>query len=139
MRLLIPLLLAALYLTPHQSEAACDSGADAANQSQQALSGGILYTGSCADDNDVLIITGDVSRYESCSVVSTAGVVDLVVSLNGSTYTTSALSLIDLGATDTNPVLVTVALQLYAFPVVFQSIKVLQNGATDATAHLFCK
>jgi hypothetical protein len=46
--------------------------------------------------------------------------------------------LIDLGAEDQIPVLVTVALRVYAFPAKFSRVKVVEAGATDAAAQLNC-
>ncbi len=133
------ILVVLLWIASGESQAACDSGVDAANQATISLGASIIYTGNCADDNDVLIITGDVSSYGACSLMSTVGAVDVLVSLDGTTYSTAALSLRDEGATDTNPVLVSVALRVYLLPVYYRKIKIIQNGATDATAHLFCK
>lgn len=141
MKRLLTFALVALYFSSAvPAHADCDSsGVDASNQAVAPLGTHILYTGNCADDNDVLISTGDISSYDACSLMSTAGVVDVLVSLDGTTFSTAPLSLIDAGATDTNPVLVTVALRVYEIPIAFSKIKILQNGATDATAHLWCK
>lgn len=127
------LFAAAWLLSPQSSEAACSA------QTVQQLGDHVRYTGDCENDNEVLITTGDVSQYEACMLVSTTGAVDVAVSLDGTTYTTAPVSLIDMGSTSTAPVIVTAALRLYAFPLVgVASIRVLQNGATDAAAQLTC-
>lgn len=90
----------------------------------------LLETGSGTNDNDVVIQTGDVSKYRSFFLMSTAGAMDVLVSIDGTNYTTAPLSLIDLGATTTDPVIVTAANRLYAFPCQARFIRVLQNGAT---------
>lgn len=98
----------------------------------------IRYYGSGANDNDVLFTTGDISRYDACTIMSTTGAVDVFVSLDGTNYATSALSLQDMGATSTDPVLVTAADRVYGFVVKARRIQVLQNGATAAAASMLC-
>lgn len=95
----------------------------------------VQYNGVAGvSDNDVLVTTGDVSRYNSFMLISTAGAMDVFVSVDGTNYATAALSLQDMGATTTNPVLVTVANRAYGFRGLFRKIKVLQNGVTGVTA-----
>ena len=89
-----------------------------------------LYTGSGTNDNDVVIQTDVIERHGAYMLMSTTGAMDVFVSLDGTNYTTAALSLIDFGGIVTTPVLVTVANRLYAFRGVFRFIRVLQNGAT---------
>lgn len=89
--------------------------------------------GTGASDNDIIVQTGDVSRYNMFMLSSTAGALDVDVSLNGSDYTTAALSLTDLGATTSDPVVVTAANRMYGFVGSFNLIRVRQNGATPAT------
>lgn len=98
----------------------------------------IRYSGTGTNDNDELFTTGDMSRYDACTLMSTTGAVDVFVSLDGTNYATSALSLQDMGATSTDPVLVTSALRLYGFVMKARRIRVLQNGATGAAASLIC-
>lgn len=122
------------------AQATCtDSNGDGLN-GDIARSGGdsVIYTGSCTDDNEVLIQTGDTLNFDACMVMSTTGVVDVFISLDGTNYITAPLSLADYGAVDTNPVLVTVALRLYGFVSKFWKIRITQNGATDAAASLVC-
>ena len=98
----------------------------------------VRYYGTGTNDDDVLFTTGDVSRYDACTIMSTDGAVDVFVSLDGTNYATSALSLQDMGATSTDPVLVTAADRVYGFVVKARRIRVLQNGATAASASMNC-
>jgi len=118
---------------PEVAQAACQT------QSVSVLGSHVTYENSCTENDEEIIVTGDLSVYDVCSIVSTTGAVDLLVSLDGEvTYTTVAMSFLDKGAVDTVPVNVTAAGTLYAFPVVFTHLKVLQNGATDAAVILRC-
>jgi len=98
----------------------------------------IRYYGTGTNDNDVLFTTGDLSRYDACTIMSTDGAVDVFVSLDGTNYASYALSLQDMGATSTDPVLVTAADRVYGFVVKARRIRVLQNGATAASASMLC-
>lgn len=98
----------------------------------------IRYYGTGVNDNDVLFTTGDMTVYSACTVMSTAGAVDVVVSLDGTNFATSALSLQDFGATTNDPVVVTAAGRVYGFAGKYRKIRVLQNGATAATASMLC-
>ena len=97
-----------------------------------------IYEGDAAGDNDTVIETGDVSGFKSFKIMSTAGAVDVVVSLDGTNYATAAHSLYDLGAELNTPVLVTVANRVYEFYGPYRKVKVLQNGATGAEVDLIC-
>lgn len=92
------------------------------------------FTGTGTNDNDVVIQTDDVQQYDTFFLQSTGGAMDVFVSLDGTNYSTAALSIADLGAEDTVPVLVTVANRTYAFRGKFKYIRVLQNGASAVTA-----
>lgn len=88
-------------------------------------------TGSGINDNDSIFgVIDNVQGFDSFMLMSTAGAMDVFVSLDGTNFTTSALSLVDLGAEDTNPVIVTAANRLYGFRGKFKKIRVDQNGAT---------
>lgn len=99
-----------------------------------------VFSGSGTNDNDVLFTTEDVGLFDRCSIISTAGAVDVYMSptTGGNDFSTAAYSLTDMGATDTNPVLSTVAGRWYGFVFAARRIKVLQFGATAATAYLIC-
>jgi hypothetical protein len=87
-------------------------------------------TGSGTNDNDQVILLDDAGPFDTFLLMSTAGAMDVFVSLDGTNYTTAPLSLADLGASDTIPVLVTVANRMYGFRGKYRKIKILQNGAT---------
>ena len=107
---------------------------------QSLLANGLIFTaGVGVLDNDVVIQTEDVSGYREFSLQSTAGAMDVMVTLDGTNYTTAPLSLIDRGATTSDPVIVTAANRSYAFYGPFYKARVLQNGATAvANACLLC-
>jgi hypothetical protein len=95
----------------------------------------VRYKGGIgASDNDVIVQSGDVSQYDTYLLMTTAGAVDITVSLDGTNYSTAPLSLIDLGATTSDPVLLTAANRIYGFYGTYALVRVLQNGATPATA-----
>lgn len=106
-----------------------------------AISGeATLYQdGTGASDNDIIVQTGDVTNFNTFELFSTAGALDVDVSLNGTDYTTAPHSLTDLGATVSDPVLVTAANRSYRFRGTYRKIRVRQNGATAATkVNLMC-
>lgn len=95
--------------------------------------------GSGVSDNDVVVQSGDVSANDTFLLMSTAGAMDVFVSLDGTNYAASALSLIDKGASTSDPVVVTAAGRVYGFKGTYALIKVMQNGATAvANACLIC-
>lgn len=96
------------------------------------------YSGVGVNDNDILFTIDDKdAQFDTFMLMTTAGAVDVFVSLDGTNYTTAALSLTDLGATDNSTdVLLTTAGRMYAFRGLYAKIRVLQNGATAATAKL---
>lgn len=98
----------------------------------------IAYSGTGTNDNDLLFTSGDMSRFDACVLMSTTGAVDVEVSLDGTNYSTAALSLQDFGATSNDPVLVTVAARVYGFVGKYSKVRVRQNGATGATASMNC-
>ena len=98
----------------------------------------VIYEGDGANDNDTVIETGDVSRFKGFKLMSTTGAVDVLVSLDGTNYSTSAHSLDDLTDELNTPVLVTVAGKVYEFLGHYRKIKILQNGATATDIDLLC-
>lgn len=96
------------------------------------------YYGSASADNGILFTTGDLSRFDACVLMSTDGAVDVYASLDGTNFSTSALSLEDKGATSLDPVLQTAADRVYGFVGKFLFIRVLQVGATASAASLNC-
>ena len=127
------LIVGCMLFASERADAACST------QYEGKFRTSVIYTGDCEDDNEVLFTTTNLTGYSSCTLMSTTGAVDVVASLDASNYSTAPLSLIDMGATDTAPVVVTAALRIYAFPLAgIRYIRVLQNGATDAAASLTC-
>jgi hypothetical protein len=86
--------------------------------------------GSGVNTTDVVIQTKDSMRYDQHQLMSTAGAMQVFVSLDGTNFTTAPLSLIDQGAITSAPVLATVAGRLYGFVGYFAAIQVQQVGAT---------
>lgn len=87
--------------------------------------------GSGTNDNDLIFGTlENMDTYDTFELMSTAGAMDVFVSLDGTNFTTAALSLADLGAITSDPVVVTAANRLYGFRGKFAAIRVRQNGAT---------
>jgi hypothetical protein len=87
-------------------------------------------TGSGTNNNDVCITFENAESFNTFHVMSTAGAMDVLVSLDGTNYSTAPLALEDQGATSSAPVLVTVANRVYGFRGRYKAIRVLQNGAT---------
>jgi hypothetical protein len=88
-------------------------------------------SGSGTNDNDLIFGTLlNMDTYDTFELMSTAGAMDVFVSLDGTNFTTAALSLADLGAITSDPVVVTAANRLYGFRGKFAAIQVRQNGAT---------
>ncbi len=82
-------------------------------------------------DNSIVLETSDVSQFDEFIIMSSAGAMDILVSLDGSTFTTAPLSMADLGATSTAPVIVTAAGRLYGFRNSIKVIRVFQNGGVN--------
>lgn len=100
---------------------------------KRQLSAGIAGTG----DNTIVLETTDVSHFETFTLMSTAGAMDVDVSLDGTNFTTAPLSMADLGSTATAPVIVTAAGRLYGFRGNYKIIRVRQNaGVAVANALL---
>lgn len=82
-----------------------------------------------ANSGDIAIQTNDVQQFDTFVLVSQAGAMQVMVSLDGTNFTTAPLSLTDLGATTTAPVTVTAANRMYGFRGKFMIVQVQQNGA----------
>lgn len=96
------------------------------------------YTNTSTEDNEEVIVTADVSKHDTFMLLSTAGAVDVIASLDGTNFSTAAIALQDMGATTLDPVLLTAAGRIYGFRGKFRKLKVLQNGATDVAVTLLC-
>lgn len=93
-----------------------------------------LYSGSGTADNEIVLQTDDISRYKTFMLASTAGVMDVYGSLDGTTYLAAPLTLIDCGTVSLDPVLETAATKIYAIRGVFRKLRVLQKGAVAVVA-----
>ena len=94
---------------------------------------------SGVNDNDVVIEAVGIERFTEFTIGSTAGVMDVEISLDDTNFLTAKLSLADLGATVTNPVLQTVANRVYRFRGIFKSIRISQkDAAAVANPVLLC-
>jgi hypothetical protein len=96
------------------------------------------YTGSSTADNDIVIQTQDVTKYDAFMLQTVTGAVDVFASLDGINYATAPLSLQDFGAAVSDPVLLTAAGRTYGFRGKFKRLRVLQNGATAVAVTLLC-
>lgn len=92
---------------------------------------GTTYSGSGTNDNDLVFDLTNMELFDTFMLSSTAGAMDVFVSLDGTNFTTAALSLLDLGAnTEITLALDTVANRMYAFRGKYKAIQVRQKGAT---------
>lgn len=100
----------------------------------------LLNTGTGTTDNSILFTATSMTPYQKHVIHCTAGTVDVEVSLNGTTWTSSAtnpMAMLDMNATASNTYVLTVASGKVALlEGKFASIRVLQNGATAATASM---
>jgi hypothetical protein len=93
-------------------------------------------SGLGANDNDVIVQTGDVSAYDEFRLThGSTGTVDVFPSLDGTNYAARPLTLVDLSSTAAVPatVPVTAGGGIYGFSGTFAALRVLQNGATAPT------
>jgi hypothetical protein len=92
-----------------------------------------LYQGTSTADNEIVIETDDVTQYGTCLLQSTAGVMDVVVSVDGVNFATDPYQLSDRGSVDPAPVLETAAGRTFGIRGVFKKVRVLQKGAVAVT------
>lgn len=91
----------------------------------------MVYVGvTGVNDNDVLIETADVSRYATFGLASTAGVMDVYVSIDGTNFLAGAISIWDMTGDGSVAVVETVAGALCQLRAKVMKIRVLQKGAT---------
>lgn len=92
------------------------------------------FPGTGVNANDVVVQTGDVSRYDEFMISNTAGAVQMLASIDGVNYMTAPVSLQDLGSASlVVSVIVTAANRIYRVRGFFNFIRLTQNGATAAT------
>lgn len=83
-------------------------------------------------DNDIVLETNDVSRFDVFTFSCGAGTFDVEV-YDGKQWLTNPLAMADLGATTTAPVVEGSALRLYGYRGPAQKLRVRQKGATACT------
>ena len=95
-------------------------------------------SGTGVNDNDVLFTSGDLNSYNVHMIQASAGVVDVEVSLDGTTYSPAAsIALEDMSSVaPATRVLVTASTKVYMLRGKYKNIRLVQNGATAATAVL---
>ena len=92
----------------------------------------LVYSGGIStDDDEVVVQSGSVIHYNTFIILSSAGAMDVLVTLDGTYYATAALSLTDMGAAASAPVIASVAGRVYGFKGYFAAVRVLQKGGTD--------
>ena len=89
-------------------------------------------SGTGTNDDDV-VIEHRVDRYETFQLQSTTGAMDVEVSTDEGATFVGPLSLADLGAVTTTPVLVTAAARMYGFRGSYTHVRVSQNAAAAVT------
>ena len=96
------------------------------------------HSGTGTGDNTVLFTSGDLSSYNIHMIQASAGLVDAEVSLDGTTYSPAAsIALEDMSSiAPTTRVLVTASTNVYMLRGKYKNIRLVQNGATAATAVL---
>lgn len=102
----------------------------------------LRWTGTGSNSGDVLVEATEadsVPYLGACMLVAATGSVEVLMSMNGQTWPTAALSLVDYGATDNDPVVSTAALRVYAFPVIAAAFRVRQVGATASSVVINCE
>lgn len=83
------------------------------------------------NDDIVFEISSNADIFDTWQLGSTAGVMDVFVSGDGTNYMSAAIALVDLGSTaPSTAVVVTTAGGNYGIRGRWKKIKVMQNGAT---------
>jgi hypothetical protein len=92
---------------------------------------------TAADNATVCEISDDAAHYDTWILGSSAGVIDVYVSLDGTSYQTAPIALLDLGSTTPSTMVVkTVAGGNFAFRGKFRKIKLLQETTNVSGAAL---
>lgn len=98
----------------------------------------LRYSGGIGvNTGDVVVQTPDIGRFDTFTLCSAAGALQVFASLDGTNYMTSPLTLEDLGAASTTGevfVTTTAAERVYRVRGTFSKLQVQQSGATAATA-----
>lgn len=97
------------------------------------------FTGTGTNDNDLLFTTSNVEKHSMFTLMSTAGAVDVEISLDGTNFSTAALAMEDQGATANGTyAIVTVAARVYKWMGKYRVVRIRQNGVTASAATLMC-
>lgn len=89
-----------------------------------------IYAGIAGTNNDDLCLqTEDVSDLDTFTLHTTGGGFTVDITIDGTNWVQD-ISMTDLGATTSAPVIAGVANRLYGFAGPFKAIRVRQNGAT---------
>lgn len=98
----------------------------------------LRYSGGIGvNTGDVVVQTPDIGRFDTFTLSSAAGALQVFASLDGTNYMTSPLALEDMGAASTTGsvlVTTTAAERVYRVRGTFSKLQVQQNGATAVTA-----
>lgn len=95
--------------------------------------------GQGVNANDIVVQTSDVTRFDTFMLFTLTGAAQLLASLDGANYAAAPVSLDDLGAITSAPVIVTAASRIYRVRGSFAKLQVTQNGAAAVTgAVLIC-
>jgi Tfp pilus assembly major pilin PilA len=98
-----------------------------------------LFTGVGVNAADVLFTTGSIQHHELFTLMSSAGAVEVLASVDGTNFSTVVLALEDQGATaNSTYVVVTAPGRIYKFWGKYTRLRVRQNGATATAASLLC-
>jgi len=91
------------------------------------------------NDNDVVMEFDDAERYDTYYFMSTAGVMEVDVSLDGTNFATLIALTDEESTTPATKVLITVAGILYSFGGNYRAVRVRQASATAvANASMIC-
>ena len=94
----------------------------------------VVYDGTDGtNDNDIIIETGDVSKFDTFMLSHALGAADVEVYDGAQWLTAAPLSIEDLGSASVNPVTATVPLRQYRFTGNYSKIRVRQDGAVATT------
>ncbi len=99
----------------------------------------MVVGGLGVNNNDIVCVISDASQLDTFTCMITAGAADISVSLDGVNFS-GPLSLQDLAAASTTPVLVMAANRIYGFAGPFAVVRMLQvDGTPAADCALFGK
>jgi hypothetical protein len=98
-----------------------------------------VFSGVGVNAADVLFTTPNVQQHELFTLMSSAGAVEVLASINGTDFSTVVLALEDQGSTaNSTYVIVTAPGRVYKFWGKYTRLRVRQNGATATAASLIC-